>query len=74
MDAIRNYEVLYYVGLGGRYRNVETYSTGMAVHKLAQALVHDPSCSSSTSRPTAWIERARRDAQLVRDLGTKGSA
>ena len=34
----------FYVGLGeARYRNVETYSTGMKQRiKLAQALVHDP--------------------------------
>src|SRR3954465_16037164 len=45
VDAMqRAHEVLYYVGLGeARYRNVETYSTGMKQRiKLAQALVHDP--------------------------------
>ncbi len=44
-DAMqRAHEVLYYVGLGeARYRNTETYSTGMKQRiKLAQALVHDP--------------------------------
>ena len=44
-DAMqRAHEVLYYVGLGeARYRNLETYSTGMKQRiKLAQALVHDP--------------------------------
>jgi ABC-2 type transport system ATP-binding protein len=44
-DAMqRSHEVLYYVGLGeARYRNLETYSTGMKQRiKLAQALVHDP--------------------------------
>src|SRR5438093_8796351 len=44
-DAMqRAHEILYYVGLGeARYRNVETYSTGMKQRiKLAQALVHDP--------------------------------
>src|SRR5690606_6820621 len=44
-DAMqRAHEVLYYVGLGeARYRNVETYSTGMKQRiKLAQALVHAP--------------------------------
>src|SRR3989304_201500 len=37
----RAHEVLYYVGLGeARYRNLETYSTGMKQRvKLAQALV-----------------------------------
>src|SRR4029078_6543951 len=40
----RAHEVLFYVGLGeARYRNVETYSTGMKQRiKLAEALVHDP--------------------------------
>src|SRR6187549_3640464 len=45
VDAVqRAHEVLFYVGLGeARYRNVETYSTGMKQRiKLAQALVHDP--------------------------------
>ena len=45
VDAMqRAHEVLYYVGLGeARYRNIETYSTGMKQRiKLAQALVHDP--------------------------------
>jgi ABC-2 type transport system ATP-binding protein len=44
-DAMRRaHEILYYVSLGeARYRNVETYSTGMKQRiKLAQALVHDP--------------------------------
>src|SRR5581483_3659904 len=43
VDAMqRAHEVLFYVGLGdARYRNVETYSTGMKQRiKLAQALVH----------------------------------
>ena len=45
VDAMqRAHEVLYYVGLGEeRYRNIETYSSGMKQRiKLAQALVHDP--------------------------------
>lgn len=44
-DAMqRAHEILFYVGLGeARYRNVETYSTGMKQRiKLAQSLVHDP--------------------------------
>jgi len=44
-DAMRRaHEVLEYCGLGeARYRNVETYSTGMKQRiKLAQALVHGP--------------------------------
>src|ERR687891_1180744 len=45
VDAMqRAPEVLYYVGLReARYRNIETYLTGMKQRiKLAQALVHDP--------------------------------
>jgi ABC-2 type transport system ATP-binding protein len=40
----RAHEVLFYVGLEeSRYRNLETYSSGMKQRlKLAQALVHDP--------------------------------
>lgn len=44
-EALRRaHEVLEYCGLGeARYRNVETYSTGMKQRiKLAQALVHGP--------------------------------
>jgi ABC-type Na+ transport system ATPase subunit NatA len=44
-----------------RYRNVETYSTGMKQRiKLAQALVHDPDLLFLTSPPTAWTRRALR--------------
>mgnify|MGYP006302395085 CR=1 FL=1 len=45
VDAMqRAHEVLFYVGLEeARYRNVETYSSGMKQRiKLAQAIVHDP--------------------------------
>ncbi len=44
-DALRRaHEVLDYVGLGEeRYREVQTYSTGMRQkQKLAQAIIHDP--------------------------------
>lgn len=44
-DAMqRAHEVLYYVRIGDeRYRNLETYSSGMKQKvKLAQALLHDP--------------------------------
>ncbi|MBN2134258.1 MAG: ABC transporter ATP-binding protein [Acidobacteria bacterium] len=44
-DAMqRAHEMLFYVGLGeARYRDVQTYSTGMKQRvKLASALVHDP--------------------------------
>jgi ABC-2 type transport system ATP-binding protein len=71
-DAMqRAHEVLYYVGLGeARYRNVDTYSTGMKQRiKLAQALVHDPDLLF-LDEPTNGMDPKGRDEmlELIHDL------
>jgi ABC-2 type transport system ATP-binding protein len=73
VDAMqRAHEVLYYVGLGeARYRNIDTYSTGMKQRiKLAQALVHDPDLLF-LDEPTNGMDPKGRDEMLdlIRDLG-----
>jgi ABC-2 type transport system ATP-binding protein len=62
----RSHEVLYYVGLGeARYRNVETYSTGMKQRaKLAQALVHDPDLLL-LDEPTNGLDPQGREEMLT---------
>ena len=72
VDAMqRAHEVLYYVGLGeARYRNLETYSTGMKQRiKLAQALVHDPDLLF-LDEPTNGMDPKGRDEmlELIRDI------
>jgi ABC-2 type transport system ATP-binding protein len=74
-DAMqRAHEVLYYVGLGeARYRNLDTYSTGMKQRiKLAQALVHDPDLLF-LDEPTNGMDPKGRDEMLalVRDIVQK---
>jgi ABC-2 type transport system ATP-binding protein len=71
-DAMqRAHEVLYYVGLGeARYRNLETYSTGMKQRiKLAQALVHDPDLLF-LDEPTNGMDPKGREEmlELIRDI------
>lgn len=62
----RAHEVLEYCGLGeARYRNVETYSTGMLQKiKLAQALVHGPKLLF-LDEPTNGLDPAGRDEMLA---------
>jgi len=71
----RAHEVLQYVGLGeARYRDADTYSTGMQQRlKLAAALVHDPSLVL-LDEPTSGMDPKGREEMLdlCRDLCGQG--
>ncbi len=68
IEALRRaHEILDFCGAGQeRYRNVETYSTGMRQKlKFAQALVHDPPLLI-LDEPTSGLDPDERDAMLAR--------
>ncbi|NIM58101.1 MAG: ATP-binding cassette domain-containing protein [Candidatus Aminicenantes bacterium] len=70
----RAHEVLYYVGLEeSRYRNLETYSSGMKQRlKLAQAIVHDPKLIF-LDEPTSGLDPQGRNEilELIMDISSK---
>lgn len=67
----RAHEVLEYSGLGeARYRNIETFSTGMKQRiKLAQALVHGPKLLLLDEPTNGLDPRGREEMlKLIRDI------
>jgi ABC-2 type transport system ATP-binding protein len=70
----RAHEVLYYVGLeDSRYRQVNTYSTGMKQRlKLASSLVHDPKLLF-LDEPTSGMDPSAREDMLllIKDIAKK---
>lgn len=70
----RAHEVLFYVGLEeSRYRNLETYSSGMKQRlKLAQAIVHDPKLIF-LDEPTSGLDPQGRSEilELILDISSK---
>jgi ABC-2 type transport system ATP-binding protein len=70
----RAHEVLFYVGLEeSRYRQVETYSSGMKQRlKLAQAIVHDPKLIF-LDEPTSGLDPSGRKEilELIMDISSK---
>jgi ABC-2 type transport system ATP-binding protein len=75
IEALRRaHEILDFCGVGEeRYRNTETYSTGMRQKlKFAQAIVHDPPLLI-LDEPTAGLDPEEREALLgrVRILAAK---
>jgi len=75
MTALRrSHEILDYVGLAeARYREVQTYSTGMRQRiKLAQALIHSPKLVF-LDEPTSGLDPQGRERmlQLIRSLAQK---
>jgi len=70
----RAHEVLFYVGLEeSRYRQVETYSSGMKQRlKLAQAIVHDPKLVF-LDEPTSGLDPSGRKEilELIMDISSK---
>lgn len=77
VDAMqRAHEVLFLVGLEeARYRNVETYSSGMKQRiKLAQAMVHDPKLLFLDEPTSGMDPRGRQEMlDLIQNISSRGA-